>query len=80
VARDAPILHLLAPPEVKIEALWWIAWFISLMLLWLGCGIVDGIVGPKLSAATWLGGLAYFWWSVAWHLRQRRQRDQQRDV
>jgi hypothetical protein len=31
-----------------------------------------GIVGPLLLVAAWLGALAYFWWSVAWHLRERR--------
>jgi len=72
VARDVPVLHLLVPPELDNFLLESLVWFGLLVLFTLGCGIVDGIVGPKLLAATWIGGLAYFWWSVGWHLRERR--------
>jgi len=72
VARDLPILHLLMPPDLDDEMLAVGVWFVPLLLLWIGCGVVDGIVGPKLLAATWAIGLTYFWWSVAWHLRERR--------
>jgi len=72
VARDVPIPHLLMPPELDDELLGLAVWFVPLLLLWLGCGIAEGIVGPKLLAATWLSGLAYFWCSVGWHLRERR--------
>jgi len=72
VARDVPILHLLMPPDLDDETLGLAVWFVPLLLLWLGCGVVEGIVGPKLLTATWLGGLAYFWWSVAWHIREKR--------
>jgi hypothetical protein len=72
VARDVPILHLLMPPDLDDAMLGVAVWFVPLLLLWIGCGVVDGIVGPKLLAATWAIGLAHFWWSVAWHLRERR--------
>ena len=72
VARDVPILHLLVPPALDNEAAHLAAWFVPLLLVWLGCGAYEGIVGPTLIVAAWIGGLAYFWWSVVWRLRERR--------
>jgi hypothetical protein len=70
VTRDVPILHLLMPPSsenVLIDSLPWLA---LLILFTLGLGVIDGIVGPGLHIFAWLGALAYFWWSVGWHLRE----------
>jgi hypothetical protein len=46
------------PPSFQRESLVWLG---LLVLIMLGCGIIDRIVGPRLMAATWVGGLAYFW-------------------
>ena len=72
VARDVPLLNLIAPPELESELLTGLPWLILLTLFALGYGMVEGTVGPRLFVATWLGGLAYFWWNVAWHLWHRR--------
>ena len=72
VARDVPILHLLVPPSSENELIDSLPWLAMLILFTLALGTIDGIVGPRLFTAAWIGFLLYFWWSVGWHLRQRR--------
>ena len=35
-------------------------------------GVIDGIVGPRLFIAAWIGFFLYFRWSVGWHLWERQ--------
>jgi hypothetical protein len=72
VARDVPILHLLVPPSSENAVIDSLPWLGFLILFTLGLGAIDGIVGPRLFAGAWIGFLVYFWWTVGWHLRERR--------
>jgi hypothetical protein len=72
VARDVPILHMLMPPSSENTLIDSVPWLTLLILFTLGLGVIDGIVGPRLLVFAWLDALAYFWWSVGWHLRERR--------
>jgi hypothetical protein len=72
VARDVPILHLLMPPSSENDLIDSLPWLGLLILFTLALGVIDSIVGPRLLAAAWIGFLLYFWWSVGWHLRERR--------
>jgi hypothetical protein len=73
VARDVPILHLLMPPDVESrDVLPAAVAFTLLVLFTLGLGHSDAAVASRCLAASWIGFLTYFWWSVGWHLREQR--------
>jgi hypothetical protein len=65
VARNVPILHLIAPPDTDIGD--WSGVMICPFIL---AAVAFGL--PWLEAAGWIVGIAYFWWGTAWHLRERR--------
>jgi hypothetical protein len=44
-------------------------WLVCLALGW---GPSRPTIAVCWHAAVWTGGLAYFWWSAIWHLRERR--------
>jgi hypothetical protein len=73
VARDVPIVHLLMPPDVESgDVLPATMGFTLLVLFTVGVAHEDAVIASRCLAAAWIGFLLYFWWSVGWHLRERR--------
>jgi len=73
VARDVPILHLLAVPDADVnEFLAGGAGFLFLVLVVVGWGPSSPTVAPWCQGGAGAILLSYFWWSVVWHLRERR--------
>ena len=73
VARDVPILHLLMPPDVESgDVLPATIGFTLVELFTLGLAHSDAVISSRCLAAARVGFLVYFWWSVGWHLRERR--------
>jgi hypothetical protein len=73
VARDVPILHLLVVPDADVnEFLAGGLGFLLLVLVVAGWGPSSPTVAPWCQGAAGAILLAYFWWSVVWHLRERR--------
>jgi hypothetical protein len=73
VARDVPILNLLAIPRVNVgDVVPCIFGFTWLVLLVVGWGPSHSLIAPWCQAGAWVGALAYFWWSVVWKLREGR--------
>jgi hypothetical protein len=64
VARDVPILHLIAPPDTDFGD--WSGVLVCPLVI---AAILFG--SPWLKASGWIVGMAYFWWVAAWHLRER---------
>ena len=69
VARHVPLLHLLIPPRDR--AVWQVTTPLAVMLV-IGKLCEDELPGRLLMCTAWALGLAYLWWVVAWHLRERR--------
>jgi len=72
-ARDVPLFHLLVLPEVEygevVPNLLAFGWLVCLAVGW---GSSHPTIVVICQAAVWIGGLAYFWWSAIWHLKERR--------
>jgi hypothetical protein len=73
VARDVPILHLLAVPDADVnEFLAGSLTFLLLVLVVVGWGPSPPNVAPWCQGGAGAILLGYIWWSVVWHLRERR--------
>lgn len=73
VARGVPLLHLLAPPDtVQGERAAWGVGLPLVVVLGIGAYFRNEQPGRLLMCTAWALLLAYLWWAVAWHLRERR--------
>jgi hypothetical protein len=73
VARDVPILHLLAVPDADVnEVLAGGLGFLLLVLVVVGWGPSSPTIASWCQGGAGVILLSYFWWSVVWHLRERR--------
>jgi hypothetical protein len=73
VARGVPLLHLLAPPDtIQGEQTVWRVGVPLALLMGVGAYFMNEQPGRLLMCTAWALLLAYLWWAVAWHLRERR--------
>jgi hypothetical protein len=72
VARDAPILHLLAMPETGLGDWIGLVYGLPAVLLFYFGYAAEGAARPWLLAGAWITALAYFWVIVVCNLRDQR--------
>jgi hypothetical protein len=73
VARDVPILHLVATPDVVCGNFLPAALELTLLALFIvGVRHSEQTIAARCLTAAWLGAMMCFWWSVGWHLWKRR--------
>ena len=72
VARDVPILHLLAMPETRLGDWIGLVYGLPAFLLFYFGYEAEGAARPWLLAGAWITALAYFWVIVVCNLRDQR--------